>query len=123
MQTDKYTKVVLTIIAVCLTVNTVQKLDLIPSAYANEANDALPDIEAPRYGLVPLNQDGLIDVNIKDISTYDELNVNLKGVDTYEKVPVTIKGVDTSDELDVNLDELGGSWISSGGPLKVQIQN
>lgn len=123
MKTDKYTKVVLTIIAVCLTINTVQQLELIPSAYANDSVNDLTEINAPKFGLVPLNEDGIIDVNIKDISTYDELNVNLKGVDSYEKVPVVIKGIDTSDELDVNLDELGGSWISSGGPLKVQIQN
>ena len=123
MKTDRYTKVVLTIIAVCLSINTLSRMEIIPSAYANNPTDLLINPETPRYGLVPLNEDGLIDVNIKDISTYDELNVNLKGIDTYEKMPVTIKGIDTSDELDVNLDEIGGGWISSGGPLKVQVQN
>lgn len=122
MKTDKYTKIVLTVIAVCLTVNTLQSIDLIPKAYANSPDGYTAPIPAG-FGLVPVNADGLIDVNIKDISTYDELNVNLKGIDTYEKLPVTLKAIDTSDELDINLDEIGGSWINPGGPLKVQIQN
>ncbi len=122
MKTDKYTKAVLTVIAVCLAINTLQSIEVFPKAYAN-GPDGYTNTIPVGYGLVPLNADGLIDVNIKDISTYDELNVNLKGVDTYEKVPVTLKGIDTQDELDVNLDEIGGSWISAGGPVKVQIQN
>lgn len=122
MKTDRYTKIVLTVIAVCLAVNTFQSVSIIPEAHANSGGSFLNDIPYG-YGLVPLNENGLIDVNIKDISTYDELNVNLKGVDTYEKVPVTLKGIDTSDELDINLDEIGGSWINPGGPIKVQIQN
>ncbi len=123
MKTDKYTKVILTIIAIFLGINTVEKLEIVPKAFANNPSSMFSDIETPRYGLVPLNENGLIDVNIKDISTYDELNVNIKGIDSYEKMPVIIKGIDTTDELDVNLDELGGNWISPGGPLKVQIQN
>lgn len=124
MKTDTYTKFLLTVIALCLTINTAGKLDLIPKAYANAGPDSTTEfMPNANFGLVPLNENGLIDVNIKDISTYDELNVNLRGVDTSEEVNINLKSIDTSDELDVNLDELGGSWINPGGPLKVQLQN
>ncbi|NQX78259.1 hypothetical protein [Gilvibacter sp.] len=121
MKADTYTKVILTVIAVCLTVNTAMKLDLMPKAYAdNGLNDLKPNSQ---YGLVPLNENGLVEVSIKDINTYDELYVNLRGVDTSEEVNINVKSIDTSDELDVNIDELGGTWLNPGGPIKVQVQN
>jgi len=114
MKTDFYTKTVLTIIAICLTINIVQQFDIIPSAYASEKNN--PSI----LDLVPFTE--TIDVRIVDINTYDELNVNIKSVDTYDELKVNIKSIDTSDELDVNIDEVGGSWINSGGPIPVTIR-
>ena len=121
MKTDSYTKIVLTVIAVCLSINTITRLDIFPKAYANET--AVPTVNAPNYGLVPLNENGLVEVSIKDINTYDELYVNLRGVDTSEEVNVNIKSIDSSDEIDVNIDEVGGNWVNPGGPVKVQIQN
>ena len=114
MKTDLYTKTLLTIIAVCLTINVVQQLDIIPSAYASEKNDSV-ELDLP-----VVNE--TIDVRIVDINTYDELNVNLKSVDTYDEVKVNIKSIDTSDELDVNIDEVGGSWVNSGSPIPVTIK-
>lgn len=113
MKTDLYTKTILTIIAVCLTINVVQQLDVIPKAYAGTptSNDPLLNVASET-----------IDVRIVDISTYDELNVNLKSVDTYDEVKVNINSIDTTDELDVNIDEIGGSWINSGAPLPVKIK-
>ena len=114
MKTDTYTKVILTIIAVCLTFNVVKDLELIPAAYASEKSNTTPnDLIAPTE---------TIDVRIVDINTYDELNVNLKSVDTYDEVRVNIKSIDTDDELDVNIDEVGGSWVNSGNPIPVKIQ-
>ncbi len=113
MKTDLYTKAVLTVIAVCLTFNVVKDLDIIPVAYASEAEPAdKVDLGAPPE---------TIDVRIVDINTYDELNVNLKSVDTYDEVKVNVKSIDTSDELDVNIDEIGGGWVSNGGPIRVEI--
>jgi len=114
MKTDLYTKTVLTIIAICLTINIVQQLDIIPSVYASEENDPVT------LDLVPVTE--TIDVRIVDINTYDELNVNIKSVDTYDELKVNIKSIDTSDELDVNIDEVGGSWINSGSPIPVTIR-
>lgn len=109
MKTDKYTKIILTIIAICLTINVVKDFDIIPSAYASDKNETKI-----------VNQ--VIDVRLVDINTSDELNVNLKGVDTYDEVKVNLKKIETSDVLDVNIKEVGGSWLSSGGPVPVQLK-
>jgi len=120
MKADLYTKIVLTIIAICLSINVVQQLDIIPKAYAATTT---PDAEiSTQYRLVPINEFETMDVRIVDINTYDELNVNLKSVDTYDEVKVNIKSIDTSDELDVNIDEIGGGWVSNGGPIKVKVE-
>ena len=120
MKTDLYTKSVLTIIAICLTVNLVKEFELIPSAYA-AANTPDATKVNNEYALVPISAANTMDVRIVDINTYDELNVNLKSVDTYDEVKVNIKSIDTSDELDVNIDEIGGGWVTNGGPIKVKL--
>lgn len=98
---DGYVKFLLTVIAVCLSILTLQQSGLFPAAQANSAYDRqIP----PRYGLIPLNADGSITVKL---SAHNELDVN-------------ITGIETSDELDVNIDEIGGGFISSGGPLPVR---
>ena len=62
MKTDRYTKTVLTIIAICLTIIVLKQVDIIPSAYAGTPTANLKN--NMNYGLVPLNADGIIDVNI-----------------------------------------------------------
>ena len=92
MKTDYYTKTVLTVIAICLTIIVFKQLEIIPNANANPKNPVLKG--EMNYGLVPLNADGSIDVNIKssssamevnisEISTSDKLNVKVKEVDSY----------------------------------------
>ena len=114
MKTDLYTKTILTVIAICLTINVVQQFDFIPAAYASEENKDI-NLDLPA---VPET----IDVRIVDINTWDELNVNIKSVDTSDELDVNINSIDTSDELDVNIDEIGGSWITSGNPIPVTIR-
>ncbi|NAY93371.1 hypothetical protein GTQ34_15785 [Muricauda sp. JGD-17] len=105
MKMDKYTKIVLTIIAVNLTILTITNLDLLPKAYANEPMENSELLPAMNYGLVPLNEDGTISVTL---SNYDQIDVN-------------IVGIDTNEELDVNIDEIGGGYVSHGGPISVEI--
>lgn len=101
MKTDLYTKSILTIIAICLTLNVISDYEVFPSAYASgNTKDNL---------ITPLNTMETIDVRIVDINTYDELKVN-------------ITSIDTDDEMDINVDEIGGSWVSSGGPINVKIK-
>lgn len=120
MKTDLYTKTILTIIAVCLTIIVLKDANFITSAYASEANK-LPETTT-EYKLVPINEFETLDVRIVDINTYDELNVNIKSIDSYDEMKVNINSIDTSDELDVNIDEIGGGYISHGGPIKVNIE-
>lgn len=114
MKTDTYTKVVLTVIAIALSIIVIKDTNVIPKAYASKSS--IPS----NYGLVPLNDDGSITVKL-DAS--DEIDVNIKGVSTYDQLRVDINKISTSEELNINLDEVGGGYVSSGGPIKVKLQN
>ena len=106
MKLDLYTKSILTVIAICLTINVLKDFDIMPKAYAKESLKNEPDLLPNKnYGLIPVNADGTIDVNIKSSSEMD----------------VNITGISTSDELDVNIDEIGGGYVSYGGPISVEI--
>lgn len=107
MKTDRYTKTVLTVIAACLVVHTLKSVNIIPEAHAAEpaskATAALP--ETAKYGLVPVNADGSInvkltntapmEVKIVDISSYNEMPVNIKEIAGYSVyngvIPVKVK--------------------------------
>ena len=108
MKTDLYTKTILTIIAICLTLNVILDYEVFPSAYASDTNNS-PKYDLDDYRLVPISTMETIDVRIVDINTYDELKVN-------------ITSIDTDDEMDINVDEIGGSWVSNGGPINVKIK-
>jgi len=90
MKIDFYTKSVLTVIAVCLTIIVLKQVDIIPNAYAESPKTNLNS--NPNYGLVPLNTDGSIDVNIKSNSSITDVNIaKVGGWDTWGKVPVVNK--------------------------------
>ncbi|AXG73063.1 hypothetical protein DVK85_01975 [Flavobacterium arcticum] len=104
MKTDRYTKIILTVIAACLIVNILEKIDIIPKAYANGSEKATP--LNSNYAVVPVNEDGSInvtvntttpmDVNLVRISTNDDLDVNVNiekigGRYVYGEIPVTVK--------------------------------
>lgn len=102
MKLDLYTKSILTVIAICLTFNVLKDFDIMPKAYANEPLKAQPNLLPNKnYGLIPVNADGTIDVNIKssetmdvsitDIETTDNLGVELEYAYGSVKVPVIIK--------------------------------
>lgn len=77
MKTDLYTKSVLTVIAICLIIIVLKHIDIIPNAFANTPKTTL--MNNMNYGLVPLNADGSIDVNIKSSSIMD---VNIESCST-----------------------------------------
>lgn len=115
MKTDKYTKIVLTIIAICLINLSLRDVSIFPQAHAGSPNNS----PSPNYGLVPLNEDGSITVRL---SNTDEIDVNIKGIDTSDQLQVDLAEISTSDELDVNIDEVGGHFIhvTDGIPVKVK---
>lgn len=87
MKTDKYLKVVLTVIAVCLVLLILQNMNVIPKA---QAEGPLPPV--PNYALVPLSGDGTVEVRIKAID--DVLDVNIQkvgGNNCYQGVPILEK--------------------------------
>jgi hypothetical protein len=97
--TDRYTRVMLTLIAACLCILTLQQVSIFPQLQASESSTI------SNYALVPVNEDGSITVRL---SAGEELDVN-------------ITDISTSDELNVNIDEIGGGWVSHGGPISVTI--
>lgn len=117
MKTDVYTKVVLTVIAIALSAIVLRDMDIIPEAHAT--SDAKMPIVNTNYGLIPVNEDGSI--NVRFMNT-EELDVNIRNIDTYDELRVDLRRINTSDELDINLDEIGGGWLSNGGPIPVRIE-
>ena len=84
-----YTKSILTIIAICLTINVLKDFDIMPKAYANEPlKNELNLLPNKNYGLIPVNADGTIDVNIKSSS---EMKVDISTISTWDKMRVVIK--------------------------------
>ncbi|WP_299208885.1 hypothetical protein [uncultured Dokdonia sp.] len=118
MKTDRYTKSVLTVIAIALSVIALKDVAIFPEAHASSNRVKTPNTNS-NYGLVPVNEDGSITVRL---STTEQLDVNIKNIDTYDELRVNLYGISTSDELDVNLDEIGGGWITNGGPVPVKIK-
>ncbi|MBK0377755.1 hypothetical protein [Mucilaginibacter segetis] len=81
MKTDLYTKVILTIIAIALTVN-LFKATITP-AFA----------DGKKYVTLPVNPDGSINVNINKVN--ETMDVNIKNVDPYafyysQPIPVKV---------------------------------
>ncbi|HHG86106.1 MAG TPA: hypothetical protein ENJ82_15260 [Bacteroidetes bacterium] len=117
MKIDLYSKVVLTVIAGCLMILVLRGADFAPKAYA----DNLTETPSAQFGLVPMNEDGSINVVVKSFGANDIMDVRIKDIDTYDEMKVSITDISTTDELAVNIDEVGGSSVSSGGPIKVKI--
>lgn len=118
MKTDKYTKVVLTIIAICLINLSLGGISPFQQAHAGPYNNTtVPD---GTYGLVPLNEDGSISVRL---SNAEEIEVDITSISTWDELKVDIAEISTSDELDINLDEMGGSNISMGEAIPVKVKN
>jgi hypothetical protein len=91
---DKYSKAVLTVIAACLVVLT---LDIvIPKVNADSYS-------SQNYGLVPVNKDGTINVKLAPNSVME----------------VSIEEINTSEQLNVNINEIGGGYVPYGGPIKI----
>jgi|WetSurMetagenome_2_1015567.scaffolds.fasta_scaffold1353266_1 hypothetical protein len=78
MKTDIYTKIILTVIAVCLTFIVLKQVDIIPPIYADTPSNVIKD---GNYGLVPLNKDGSINVKLNS----DIVDVNIVEADGLEK--------------------------------------
>lgn len=81
MKTDVYTKIVLTVIAVCLVVIVFKNIDIVPSARAVPAAPAVPQ------------QKEVLDVRIVGVGYNVELPVKLQSMSN-RSLPVKIEDVD-----------------------------
>ena len=88
MKSDFYTKTILTVIAICLTINVLKDFDLFPKAYAKEIVNKPNVLNAKNYGLIPVNADGSIDVNIKST---EKMDVNIASITSYDKLRVIVQ--------------------------------
>lgn len=104
MKPDFYTKTILTVIAICLVLIVFKQYDFMPSAYASEGSRK---VEGTTENDSPVQ---IMDVRIVDINTYKEMKVNVTKIDSRDNMPVNVK-------------EIGGGWISHGGPLPVKVKN
>ena len=114
MKIDKLTKVLLAVVAINLTYQSIKDMRFGTPSYAVESTYEIPDIQ---YGLVPLNKDGSITVKFSD---YDRMDVNIVDISTSDLLNVDLRNIYTSDELNVNIDKVGG--YSVYGKLPVQIK-
>jgi hypothetical protein len=82
MKTDTYTKIILTIIAIALSILVLQNGNLVTSAYA----------EGQRLGMIPVNPDGSINVNVKSMP--QTIDVNIESCEPnafYKAEPIEVK--------------------------------
>ncbi|MBT3208983.1 MAG: hypothetical protein HN704_12845 [Bacteroidetes bacterium] len=89
MKSDVYLKIILTVIAINLTIITLQSVSIIPNINANsleKSNETQPNTSGQ-------NVNTAVDVNIKSIG----------GFDIYGKLPVIIKNYDTQDRIPVEI--------------------
>ena len=94
MKTDLYTKTVLTVIAVALSINLLTDFDIITKAYANDSTQSV------------------VDVRIREIDPViiGTLPVNIEQVDG-----MTFRGA-----MPINISALQGSILGDALPVKVQ---
>jgi len=88
MKKDTTLKVILSIIALNLTLLTIDQLDLFPKSYASE--NTIEAVQSNNYGLVPLNKDGSITVKLEESAVMDINIHSFKGKDFFEAVPVFV---------------------------------
>ncbi len=95
MNKDVFLKVVLALIAVNLTILTLMNLDVIPHVKASA-----PAIEQPaiNYGLIPLNDDGSLNVSL---NASEEIKVNITNIDTWDELKVDVREFDADVPVEI----------------------
>lgn len=94
MKPDTFTKIILTVIAINLTLLTVDRFTFVEKANAAHLLKPKFSQESQSNIVLPVNADGTVDVHIKSL-------------------PSNIK-------LEVNLDEIGGSHIYRTIPVEIE---
>lgn len=113
MKIDLYTKTVLTVIALALSIIALKNIEIIPTANAAKETSGT----AFKNNMFQ----STMDVRVVGWSTYDEVKTKITDWATYDEIPVQIKNTNS---LPVNLKEVSGSSIwSSGIPVDIKAVN
>ena len=112
MKPDTYTKTMLTVIAGCLVLLVLNQLNLVPVVKAS-------DNTVTNAGTVnvPVNEDGTIDVRLKENLNEKIMDVNVvrvSGNSVREGLPIIPK----EHALSVNVEEVGGYQVYGAVPIK-----
>jgi hypothetical protein len=113
MKTDLYTKTVLTIIALSLSIIAFRNLSFFPEAKA---------AEVPKNTVtLPLNPDGSINVRMSDVMDVNVSKVN--GQSFYGSFPVNVKelsgiAINASNGIPVDIEAVDGLNITDAVPVK-----
>lgn len=91
-----YERVVLTFIAGLLFLNFIKDRDSQNQIETDRVRTKFASVNyaAGNFAIVPVNEDGSIDVNLSDISTHKKLNIHLKSADTWsldDAGPIDVK--------------------------------
>ncbi len=86
LKTDKYSKIMLTIIACCLVFLVLERINIVPQAIASDAK--IPAIKNHDYGLVPINEDGSINVRLQGDEILDVRLIAIDRSATWEPIEV-----------------------------------
>lgn len=100
MKTDLYTKIMLSIIAVSLSVLAFRQAEIIPRAQAETTN--FPAGKTANYAMIPVNEDGSIDINLKSLPN-ESVNVDIESFPYNAKLDIDISEISTYDNLRVDI--------------------
>ena len=110
MKTDRYVKTMLTVIAICLVILVLNKVEIFP-----EAKASTPNLDNQNYALVPLNQDGSINVRLISSEEIMEVNIHEVGGNLVRKaIPIE----PDANVMDVNITEVGGWRVNNRLPVE-----
>jgi hypothetical protein len=84
-------------------------LGLIPTAKADSALQPMPST-TEGYALVPINEDGSINVRVQSINDLETIDVN-------------IDDISTSDKPNVNISSSSSYSLQYAGPLEVEVDD
>jgi hypothetical protein len=115
MKTDLYTKSVLTVIAAALVLLVLQHTD-----FTNEAKASGKDFNS--FASVPVNEDGSI--NVRMMSDMDVNIHSIGGSSVYGALPVNLREISgssvNSGGIPVNIESVDGMSVYSAIPVKEQ---
>jgi hypothetical protein len=100
MKTDLYSKIMLTVIAVSLSVLAFRQTEIIPRAQAETTG--FPNNTTVNYAMVPLNEDGSVDINLKSLPA-ERIEVDIESFPYNAKLDIDISEISTYDNLRVDV--------------------